>query len=88
MPEPSPSTPRRSFGAFGDAGMVVTASEPLFRRLRRLRKYGMEQEYVSLEEGYNSRLDEMQAALLNLGSPCSRSRWPRVVRSPSTTLTA
>lgn len=61
--------PTKVLGAFGDAGMVVTAGEPLCRRLRRIRRYGMEQEYDSLEEGYNSRLDEMQAALLNLRLP-------------------
>jgi dTDP-3-amino-2,3,6-trideoxy-4-keto-D-glucose/dTDP-3-amino-3,4,6-trideoxy-alpha-D-glucose/dTDP-2,6-dideoxy-D-kanosamine transaminase len=58
--------PTKVLGAFGDAGMVVTSQEPCYHRLRRLRFYGMEQEYVSLEEGYNSRLDEMQAALLIL----------------------
>jgi dTDP-3-amino-2,3,6-trideoxy-4-keto-D-glucose/dTDP-3-amino-3,4,6-trideoxy-alpha-D-glucose/dTDP-2,6-dideoxy-D-kanosamine transaminase len=58
--------PTKVLGAFGDAGMVVTSDEALSRRLRRLRFYGMDQEYVAEEEGYNSRLDELQAALLSL----------------------
>jgi dTDP-4-amino-4,6-dideoxygalactose transaminase len=52
-------------GGFGDGGMVVTRGEELARRLRRLRFYGMDTSYYSEEEGYNSRLDELQAALLD-----------------------
>ncbi|HEY5999060.1 MAG TPA: DegT/DnrJ/EryC1/StrS family aminotransferase [bacterium] len=58
--------PTKVLGAFGDAGMVVTAGEALAQRVRRLRFYGMEREYAALEEGYNSRLDEVQAALLSV----------------------
>lgn len=65
--------PTKVLGAFGDAGMVVTSDESLHRRLRRLRFYGMEHEYDSHEEGYNSRLDEVQAALLNLQLPLLES---------------
>ncbi len=57
--------PTKILGAFGDAGMVVTKDEGLYRKVRRLRFYGMEQAYYSEEEGYNSRLDEVQAALLS-----------------------
>ena len=57
--------PTKILGAFGDAGMVVTSREDLVRRLRRLRFYGMDGGYYSEEEGYNSRLDELQAALLD-----------------------
>ncbi len=56
--------PTKLLGAFGDGGMVVTSSPELAARLRRLRFYGMEGGYYSLEEGYNSRLDEVQAAIL------------------------
>lgn len=56
--------PTKVLGAFGDGGML-TADEPtLLARLRRLRFYGMEAGYHAEEEGYNSRLDELQAALL------------------------
>lgn len=57
--------PTKVLGAFGDGGMVVTAREELCKRLKRLRFYGMDQGYYAEEEGYNSRLDEIQAALLN-----------------------
>jgi len=61
--------PTKILGAFGDAGMLVTSSEAIGKRLRRLRFYGMEGEYYSEEEGYNSRLDELQAALLDFRLP-------------------
>lgn len=56
--------PTKVIGAFGDGGMAVTSSPELQQRLRRLRFYGMDSGYYSEEEGYNSRLDEVQAALL------------------------
>ena len=57
--------PTKVLGGFGDGGMVVTADAHLAARVRRLRFYGMQGAYYSLEEGYNSRLDELQAALLD-----------------------
>jgi dTDP-4-amino-4,6-dideoxygalactose transaminase len=57
--------PTKVLGGFGDGGMAVTSSAELERRLRRLRFYGMEGGYYAEEEGYNSRLDEIQAALLD-----------------------
>ncbi|MFZ2198035.1 MAG: DegT/DnrJ/EryC1/StrS family aminotransferase, partial [Thermodesulfovibrionales bacterium] len=45
-------------------GMVMTNDESLYRRLLRLRFYGMEKTYYSKEHGYNSRLDEIHAAVL------------------------
>lgn len=56
--------PTKILGAFGDAGMVTTSSAAIAERLKRLRFYGMQGEYYAEEEGYNSRLDELQAALL------------------------
>lgn len=56
--------PTKVLGGFGDGGMVVTDSEDLAGRVRRLRFYGMQDAYYSLEDGFNSRLDEVQAALL------------------------
>lgn len=58
--------PTKVLGAYGDAGMAVTSSPELEQRLKRLRFYGMEGGYYSEEEGYNSRLDEVQAAILKL----------------------
>ena len=57
--------PTKILGAYGDGGMAVTSDKCLYEKLRRLRFYGMEKEYYSEEEGYNSRLDEVQAAILN-----------------------
>lgn len=57
--------PTKILGAYGDGGMVVTSNEKLHKKLKRLRFYGMEKQYYALEQGYNSRLDEVQAAILN-----------------------
>src|SRR5439155_13118951 len=51
-------------GGYGDGGMVVAGDEQMAARLRRLRMYGMEGTYYSEEHGYNSRLDELHAAIL------------------------
>jgi aminotransferase EvaB len=56
--------PTKILGAYGDAGMVVTDDESTARHIRRLRMYGNEGTYYATEHGYNSRLDEMQAAIL------------------------
>lgn len=58
--------PTKVLGGYGDGGMVVTEDADLADRVRRLRFYGMQESYSSLEEGYNSRLDEVHAAILNL----------------------
>lgn len=57
--------PTKVLGAFGDGGMVTTSRQKLDERLRRLRFYGIRSGYHAEEEGYNSRLDELQAALLD-----------------------
>jgi len=57
--------PTKVLGAFGDGGMVTTSRPELDDRLRRLRFYGIRSGYHAEEEGYNSRLDELQAALLD-----------------------
>lgn len=56
--------PTKILGGYGDGGMILTASETLAARCRRLRFYGMDKQYYSLEQGYNSRLDELHAAIL------------------------
>ena len=57
--------PTKPLGAYGDGGMVVTSRDDLDRALRRLRFYGMDDVYYAEEHGYNSRLDEVQAAILD-----------------------
>ena len=56
--------PTKNLGALGDAGAVVTNDDALADRLRHLRNYGSRQKYVNRYVGVNSRLDELQAALL------------------------
>lgn len=58
--------PGKNLGGFGDGGAITGPDEALLRRIRRLRNYGSEQKYVHLEAGINSRLDEIQAAVLRV----------------------
>ena len=58
--------PTKNLGAFGDAGAVVTDDDALADRLRHTRNYGSKQRYVNRYIGVNSRLDELQAALLRV----------------------
>jgi dTDP-4-amino-4,6-dideoxygalactose transaminase len=58
--------PSKNLGAYGDAGMIVTNDEALAARLRTLRNHGQTGQYVSTERGWNSRLDELQAAILRV----------------------
>jgi aminotransferase EvaB len=58
--------PTKVLGAYGDGGVCITADRALAERLRRLRMYGYEGSPVSVEEGVNSRLDELQAAILRV----------------------
>ncbi len=58
--------PTKNLGAYGDAGAVVTDDGDLAARLRRLRTYGQAKPYHSVEPGINSRLDEIQAAILSV----------------------
>ena len=56
--------PTKLLGGYGDGGMVLSNRESIRDKLRRLRFYGMEGRYYALEHGYNSRLDELHAAIL------------------------
>ena len=56
--------PGKNLGAFGDAGAVTTGDDELAQSLRRLRNYGSTVKYENEVKGFNSRLDELQAALL------------------------
>jgi len=58
--------PTKNLGAFGDGGAVTTDDAKLAERLRVLRNYGSKVKYVNIERGVNSRLDELQAALLRV----------------------
>lgn len=58
--------PTKNLGAIGDAGMVLTSDDVLASKLRLLRQYGWEQPQYSLVQGWNSRLDPLQAAILSV----------------------
>ncbi len=58
--------PTKNLGALGDAGMVVTGDKELAQKALLLRQYGWAQRYVSNLAGWNSRLDEIQAAVLRV----------------------
>lgn len=58
--------PTKNMGAVGDGGMVVTNHEDLAERAGLLREYGWRQRYISEVPGWNTRLDELQAAVLRV----------------------
>jgi dTDP-4-amino-4,6-dideoxygalactose transaminase len=58
--------PSKNLGAFGDGGAITTSSEELDRAFRMYRFYGSEKRYYNKVVGTNSRLDELQAGLLNI----------------------
>ncbi len=61
--------PSKNLGAYGDGGAVATNSAELYERLRKLRNYGEETRYHHVCQGFNSRLDEIQAAVLSVKLP-------------------
>ncbi len=61
--------PTKNLGAIGDGGGIATNDGELARRCRLLREYGWARRYVSEVSGFNSRLDELQAAILRVKLP-------------------
>lgn len=66
--------PTKNLGGAGDGGILTTNDDALAQRLRRLRTHGGANEYEHAEVGINSRLDELQAAVLNVKLP-SLDQW-------------
>ena len=58
--------PTKNLGAIGDGGMIVTDLPDLAEKTRLMREYGWKERYISSSEGWNSRLDEIQAAILRV----------------------
>jgi dTDP-4-amino-4,6-dideoxygalactose transaminase len=58
--------PGKNLGALGDGGAVLTNDAAIAEKIRKLRNYGSSMKYVHEESGYNSRLDEIQAAFLRV----------------------
>src|SRR6185295_8326332 len=72
--------PGKNLGACGEAGAVTTNDETLAVRMRMIRDHGQNKKYHHLVEGYNGRLDAMQAALLRVKLPFL-SEWNEKRRS-------
>ena len=62
--------PGKNFGALGDGGAVTTGDPELAERIRVLRNYGSSVKYANEVQGYNSRLDSVQAAVLRVKLKC------------------
>lgn len=56
--------PTKNLGAFGDGGAIVTNDDTVAEKIRLIQQYGWRERYISAVPGYNSRLDELQAAVL------------------------
>jgi len=61
--------PGKNLGALGDAGAIATNDDELAAIVKTLANYGSQKKYVNQFQGFNSRLDEIQAAILNLKLP-------------------
>jgi dTDP-4-amino-4,6-dideoxygalactose transaminase len=68
--------PSKNLGSFGDGGMLITNDANVAQKMRTLRNYGAPSKYLHTEIGVNSRLDNLQAAVLNIKLPYLE-KWNR-----------
>lgn len=61
--------PTKNLGAYGDAGLCYSSDHLLIKEMKKIRMYGFHKSYYSEREGINSRMDEVQAAILNVKLP-------------------
>lgn len=61
--------PTKNLGAYGDAGLAASRDAALIQDMKRIRMYGFEENYHAEREGINTRMDEMQAMVLNVKLP-------------------
>ncbi|QYJ67453.1 DegT/DnrJ/EryC1/StrS family aminotransferase [Flavobacterium litorale] len=61
--------PGKNLGALGDAGAITTNNDALAATIRAIANYGSEEKYINKYQGLNSRLDELQAGVLNVKLP-------------------
>ncbi|ONK21034.1 transcriptional regulator [Bacillus sp. VT-16-64] len=78
--------PTKNLGGYGDGGMVVTKDEDLAEKMKVIRVHGSKPKYYHHVLGYNSRLDEMQAAILNVKLP-RLSEWNSLRREKASLYT-
>lgn len=58
--------PAKNLGCFGDGGMVITSDKEIYENSKALRNHGQREKYFSVMDGFNSRLDTVQAAILSV----------------------
>ncbi|MFM5168282.1 DegT/DnrJ/EryC1/StrS family aminotransferase [Aeromonas veronii] len=82
--------PGKNLGALGDAGGITTNNDELAQTLKALRNYGSHKKYQNLCQGVNSRLDEIQAAMLRVKLPylgAETTRRQKIARAYRTSIT-
>jgi dTDP-4-amino-4,6-dideoxygalactose transaminase len=79
--------PTKNLGAYGDGGMIVTDNADIAEKSRVIRVHGSKPKYYHHVLGYNSRLDELQAAVLNVKFP-HLDRWSDLRREKASTYTS
>lgn len=79
--------PTKNLGAYGDGGMIVTDNTDIAEKSRVIRVHGSKPKYYHHVLGYNSRLDELQAAVLNVKFP-HLNRWSDLRREKASTYTS